>query len=385
MLTALSVVAAVVMSVSVGVEPPGVGDLAPAIEVGEVIRADAGGGVVTEPSEGRVLVVEFWATWCGPCLPAMAHLGEVAEALRGEPVDFVTLTPESPEAVRTFLERHELTLPIATDSDEATFGAYGIRVVPTTVIIAADGTIAARTRPTEVTADSIRAILAGKEPGLSERVDVVPNLDWAPETTGEGEVYAQVVIDASEATSSRAKLKPGSGLITADGMPVSSLVTFAWDVPHGRVDWGGHSFGDEKYRVYARAPGGEDDLARAMMGAALKAKFGFDARLEDRSVACYVLEPIPGAEQLRPSEAEKGEKMAYGRGIEATAAPMEFVRMWFESMAGKPVIDETGLEGLYDIELEWADRETMFESLAGIGLRLREAEREAAFLVITPR
>jgi thiol-disulfide isomerase/thioredoxin len=81
-----------------------VGDQAPAIEIEEWLPRS---GVAAAPdvSQKRIVVIEFWATWCAPCIQGIPHLNELANAM-GERAIFIAVSSEVDLAtVAEFLER----------------------------------------------------------------------------------------------------------------------------------------------------------------------------------------------------------------------------------------------------------------------------------------
>ena len=127
-----------------------VGEPAPAL-----VLATADGGVVDlEALRGRVVVLDFWATWCGPCVRALPLLHQVAGWAQesGLPVEILTVNiwemVEQPdarlEAVREFWKNKGFTLPVVMDYTDETSAAFRIQAIPVTIIIGPDGIIAAR-------------------------------------------------------------------------------------------------------------------------------------------------------------------------------------------------------------------------------------------------
>ena len=89
---------------------------------------------------GKVVVLNFWATWCGPCLQEMPSLSALATRRRGDGLIVVSVNcHEAPDLVRRFLERLPFKPPVLLDSDGDTTSAWTPNVFPTTVLIGRDG------------------------------------------------------------------------------------------------------------------------------------------------------------------------------------------------------------------------------------------------------
>ncbi len=93
---------------------------------------------------GKVVLLNFWATWCPPCKAEMPDLNEL-QAKYGEAQDFVVVgvnVEEDAETVRRFVEEQGLAFPIALDRDSrVTTETFGVRPLPSTFIIDREGYI----------------------------------------------------------------------------------------------------------------------------------------------------------------------------------------------------------------------------------------------------
>jgi thiol-disulfide isomerase/thioredoxin len=92
----------------------------------------------------RVVLVNFWATWCPPCVEEMPALERLWQRHRGGPFTVVAVSLDaSPADVPPFVSAHRLTFPVAVDVGGDVANAYGVRALPTTVVIDGRGLVRA--------------------------------------------------------------------------------------------------------------------------------------------------------------------------------------------------------------------------------------------------
>jgi thiol-disulfide isomerase/thioredoxin len=93
--------------------------------------------------KNKIIVLDFWASWCGPCLQAMPQVDSVAREFASQDVRLVAINlQETPEKIRTALERLKLETEVALDRDGRVAERYGATAIPQTVIIDRDGKVA---------------------------------------------------------------------------------------------------------------------------------------------------------------------------------------------------------------------------------------------------
>jgi len=101
------------------------------------VGGSPGGELAVAPS-GEAVLLDFFATWCGPCKPQMGHLGTVREEFPD--LHMLSITWESDaSAVRSFWRRHDGTWPVAMDSQAKTSQEFGVSGVPTLIVFDPDG------------------------------------------------------------------------------------------------------------------------------------------------------------------------------------------------------------------------------------------------------
>ncbi len=94
-------------------------------------------------SKGKIVMLDFWATWCGPCIQAMPQVEKVAKEFAGQGVTLVAVNlQETPEQIKSMLERHKLEVNVALDREGLVAEKYKAVAIPQTVIIDKDGKVA---------------------------------------------------------------------------------------------------------------------------------------------------------------------------------------------------------------------------------------------------
>lgn len=115
------------------------GDLAPPIDLTDT----AGERFTLADQRGKVVVLDFWATWCGFCVQALPHTQGLADSEAAKSGDLVVLgvsVDQEPQTVTDFLTANNYTL--RTVVDRAAAGAYGLRSIPAFIVVGRDGHVA---------------------------------------------------------------------------------------------------------------------------------------------------------------------------------------------------------------------------------------------------
>lgn len=114
-----------------------VGELAPPLST----QTLDGGLVSLEDYRGRVVVLNFWATWCAPCRIEMPEMQRY-QVERGEQIAVLGVNmQEPPAAIRAFVQRYGLTFPILLDEQGAISATYRVVGLPSTAILDRNGVV----------------------------------------------------------------------------------------------------------------------------------------------------------------------------------------------------------------------------------------------------
>lgn len=296
-----------------------------------------------EELRGKVVVLEFWATWCDPCLEAIPHLNELAERFRGRPVVFIHVTDESEADVRAFLGQHPVTGWIAPEAGADVFKAFRVYGRPHTVLVDSEGTVAAFPRAGALTPEVIMELLAGR---YAARPEAAP-------AASTGTALAEFYIAPSAENSGAAQYGPAS--LAASAMSLE----YALEWLYGRVD----RF-DVKpaavpamaaaYDIRFRLPEARAAQKKEFFLKGLEASLGLKVSRAEREAEVYVLKKAPGGPVNVKPRREAGGASLNGAVLEVRGGSFAVLAGRLKEVLGRPVLDETGEAGPYEYEFELA-------------------------------
>jgi len=107
-----------------------------------VLKDLSGSTVRLDAYRGKVVLVNFWATWCAPCRDEMPSIGRLKASFKGKPFEVLAVNLGEPEArIRAFRDKVPMDFPVLLDSDMTVSKAWGARALPVTYLIGPDGRI----------------------------------------------------------------------------------------------------------------------------------------------------------------------------------------------------------------------------------------------------
>jgi peroxiredoxin len=111
---------------------------APAID----LMTTDGRPVSLQALRGKVVLVNFWATWCEPCIREMPSLQQLRDQLHADGFEVLAVNyQEGPARINSFIEKLQLSLPVVRDTDGSVARAWGARIFPANYLVDRAGNI----------------------------------------------------------------------------------------------------------------------------------------------------------------------------------------------------------------------------------------------------
>jgi len=150
----------------------------------------------------KIVVLEFWATWCPPCRDTIPHLIELHEKYKDRGVVIISLTGEDKSEIKSFVDKMKMTYAIGTES--STSRSYGVRGIPHAYVISPGGKVFWHGHPS-----------AGLDTSIEDALKKTPPILVKPEDKARGEkllAEAESLLAQKQFASAIAKLKETTGI-----------------------------------------------------------------------------------------------------------------------------------------------------------------------------
>lgn len=119
-----------------------------AISVGETVPSfkartiDGSKSLALEDYRGKVVLLDFWASWCPPCLKSLPKYNDLRREIGTANFEIVAVNvDENTDDARKFLQKHPVSYPIAKDPKGILPGVFGVKAMPTSYLIDRNGVV----------------------------------------------------------------------------------------------------------------------------------------------------------------------------------------------------------------------------------------------------
>ena len=368
--------------------PPDVGTPAPPLKFTQLLQAPTG----TQPDwpalRGKVVVLEFWATWCGPCVAAVPHLNQLVASLDPAKFQFISVDDEDPKVVQTFLGKRKMSGWIGIDTTGGIFTKYGAKERPLTVVVDANGRIATKTHPEFLNAADLLAIAAGKPLAMPTLPDIFAEAEGDTKSSQPAaKPPFEFSLNKAATDEQERRMFSSTGDMDAHGARATILLAFAFDIPLDRIVWETPQ-PDSRYDLRCKFAGKEVSANMPQLQKALTSGLHLRAQTKTETRSVFILKSTDASQKLLvPTASTGGSMYGFSNGkLRMVNRTMNDIAKSLEDALEAPVVNETGIEGTFDAELEFANKQVDNANAAlreVMGLELVKAERPISILEIS--
>lgn len=344
--------------------------------------------------KGKVVLIEFWATWCGSCMVAMPHLKKL-QAKYPDQLRVISVSSETPKRIRQFLKVRPSEIWFASDTSLTISNTFPHQLIPHTILISPEGKLVANTSPELVTEAVIKSLLEKQPITLKEKIDV--NLTY--------EDIMNIHFSAADTVTQRfmiqPKIKGAPGFstthldnsifngrrITAINCGLSNLYRIAYnDFPYSRTIDKIPDPEKKSYCVDIIVADKKELLPQFKKELSKIFDVRAEVRLEMKDV--YVLRITDLQKVKKIPHNVSGKRTYYARHgeIDQECITLTDLAAYLESygIVNLPVVDETNIAQKFDIKFSFQpeDPRTLTKILTDMGLTLEKAQRKIDMLYV---
>jgi cytochrome c biogenesis protein CcmG/thiol:disulfide interchange protein DsbE len=381
---------------------PAVGNAAPELSLTQVMQAPAGTKADWASLRGKVIVLEFWATWCAPCIGEIPVLNALNAAVDPAKVQIISVDDEDSAVVQAFLKKKPINGWIGLDSSSKIFDRYGVYSRPETVVVGPDGRVASTTmRPEALSAANLLALANGgplnaaapsaaTQAQLDQSTAQAFSAQISQSATTEGALFEISLTAAGHVEEGKEPethlMMRGPGQMDVTQASPTVLLNMALGIPATRIT-GAKEIDNALYNLHVEAPNAEPKQLASAVELAIAS--GAHLRIERQTVMkdAYVLTATPEAagHLTHPPGGGAAFYSPKRQVLQCLNATMSQIAGGIEKALEMPVVDETGLDGMVmdTLKITPKDVASANAALATLGLKLTAAKRSIETVTVT--
>jgi len=337
-----------------------------------------------EELKGKVVILEFWATWCSSCLPAMKKLDSLQTKFQNK-LEIISISTESRKRIEKYITNTNTKLKIAIDTLHQKEFPY--RTIPHSIIIDKNGIVKAITSPENITEELVEKLIEGKQIeklAVKGQITDTSSVKVIKQIYDTNKILKLTTYKPNSDTRTRTKrgIDGKINSLAIQNFTIPGLYRYLYKLPSKkRVVYSDSSleklseFRNEN--LYCLNIEVAEKLEDEIFDLALKfvnETFPYSAKLETDSIYCYVLSKHNNV--IKPSTSEKKYFMAMGGLFDMKKSKMNRLANYLENMTPLPVYDNTGLDGEYDITIQWEGEnvKSLHDALEKYGLTIKKSK-----------
>ncbi len=343
--------------------------------------------------KGKVILLDFWATWCGSCIVNMPHLDALQNEF-SEDLEVIAISEEERGRLERFAKNRPFSFTYAHSSDGKFQEAFPHRVIPHSVIIDKNGKVVAITNPKNIDRSIIQSVIDQEPidlPIKSDQLEFDYTMDYFNRDSSEIEAFD--IQPYNPDIPGFTKFHNEGRRITMHNTTITGMYREAFDMSYYRllllideakVDWENTA---NRYNLDILVAPEDTERLREIFKNKLLSTLEIKGRIEQREMDVAVLslnDSIPL--RLEAAETEQRELKARGDQYKSNSSTLSDFADYLEKhgIVGMPVEDETALSNKFkfDFSFDPENSESFHNAIKKMGLKIKKRKREVDVLVI---
>lgn len=364
---------------------PTKGAPAPPLDSVKLVQAPLGARAHWVSLRGKVVVLEFWATWCAPCVTSIPHLNQLVKSLDPAKFQFISIDDEDSKLVQGFLAKKKMSGWVGIDKSGAIFASYGIKFRPTTIIVDGSGRVVAITEPESLNAANLQAVADGKSVRFKPVMEISSSSGASASDAVTHPLFAVSLSKAAPDEKFSTQRHPPTGidilgadadyLVTNALNPVTNRLVLTCPLPGGRYDL---------RTDFTDVP---DSVASSVVQAATLSGLHLQVQPKTVTKSVYILKTTDASKKLLSPSVSTGRKIrGYWNGrLRIFHGTMDDLAYELATGLENPVVNETGINGNFDVQLKFTGRDVASVKAAlknVLGLELVQGNQEMSITVL---
>ncbi len=377
------------------------GDRLPDLIIKDIINAPVKEIAINDFKTEKIIILNFWGTWCSPCIPEMDSLAKLQKA-NVKKIQVIGVSNDLPGRLQKYLIKKPSAIWLASDTSSFLYQLFGFASVGYCAIIGTDKKVIALVNTDSVNQTMIDKLVKGekivsgakiKEPAINTDADPF-GIDSLTEYTFTARGYMHGMQTMSKTPNEgpfafrrKTYFNLCAAEICRDAFDIHSPKQMIYEIDKKKLC----DFENKKslYCVDVLVKPEEKDSLLPILQKKLVAMLPFAIRLEYQSMPVYILKRKEGeALNIPVSAATKSTYWFNGNGYDGTAVLVtDFAKNYLTNELQIPVVDETGLTERYDIKTvnELRTTANTIAAVEKLGLVLEKGERRVKVIVFAAK
>ena len=375
------------------------GDAFPELSIKNMINAPVSTIDLNESKDKKIYILNFWGTWCGPCIPEMDRLAKLQKANQGK-IQVIALSDDSPARLQAYLKKKPSDIWLATDTSWLLYEMMALKSVGHSAIVNEKREIVALVKTDSVNQTLIDNVLKGVKVKSSallkeKKINVSDDIFGVDSTLKENFTVRTYMQGQRSQTMTFKQGLFKNRRINYQNSSMANMFKDAYQIVSSKQMI--YEFDEKKYCDYENKAHlfcldllvKPEDTERfySIFQKRLADVFPIKARIDYKTIPVYVLTLAKGKTLQAP--VSKEPVMTYefsGRGFNGIGITVaQLADHYLSNELESPVVDETGVKGIYDIKtsMDIRNMEGIKNTLAELGLQVVKTERKMRVLILS--